>query len=161
PMKRAFLPPALLAATAIATALLALSNAGAESQTLATEAPEYGPAKGVLVIVGGGDTRGTGIMEAFIERAGGRASKFVIVPTAGGNRDRRGNPRVYNEEQVVARWKQRYGLENVRMLHTHDPKVADMEEFGQPLREANAVWFDGGRQWNIVDSYANTLAYKE
>jgi cyanophycinase len=23
------------------------------------------------------------------------------------------------------------------------------------------VWFDGGRQWNIVDSYAGTLTYRE
>ena len=47
------------------------------------------------------------------------------------------------------------------MLHTHDPKVADTEEFVKDLREANAVWFNGGRQWNIVDSYANTLTYQE
>jgi cyanophycinase len=47
------------------------------------------------------------------------------------------------------------------MLHTHDPKVADTPEFVKDLREANGVWFDGGRQWNIVDSYANTLTYKE
>jgi cyanophycinase len=47
------------------------------------------------------------------------------------------------------------------MLHTHDPKVADTPEFVKDLREATAVWFDGGRQWNIVDSYAGTLAYKE
>jgi len=42
------------------------------------------------------------------------------------------------------------------MLHTHDPKVADTEAFVAPLLEAHAVWFDGGRQWNIVDSYMNT-----
>jgi cyanophycinase len=47
------------------------------------------------------------------------------------------------------------------MLHTHDPKIADTEEFVKALREANGVWFDGGRQWNIVDSYANTLTYRE
>jgi cyanophycinase len=47
------------------------------------------------------------------------------------------------------------------MLHTHDPKIADSEQFAQILREANAVWFNGGRQWNIVDSYANTLTYRE
>ena len=47
------------------------------------------------------------------------------------------------------------------MLHTHDPKVADTEEFAAVLREADAVWFNGGRQWNIVDSYANTLTYRE
>ena len=47
------------------------------------------------------------------------------------------------------------------MLHTADPKVADTEEFAKLLRDADAVWFDGGRQWNIVDSYANTLTYRE
>jgi len=47
------------------------------------------------------------------------------------------------------------------MLHTHDPKVADTEAFVKDLREANAVWFDGGRQWNIVDSYTNTLTFRE
>ena len=47
------------------------------------------------------------------------------------------------------------------MLHTHDRRMADTEAFVQPLRTANAVWFNGGRQWNIVDSYMNTLTYKE
>jgi cyanophycinase len=124
------------------------------------EVPEYGPAKGTLVIAGGGSNNGVGIIEKFIEFAGGPDAKFVIVPTAGGNKTADGQIRVYNEETVVAPWK-KLGLKNVRMLHTHDPKVADTEEFVQPLREANAVWFGGGRQWNIVDSYMNTLTYKE
>src|SRR6185436_7277243 len=50
---------------------------------------------------------------------------------------------------------------NVTMLHTHDPKVADTEAFVKALRQANAVWFEGGRQWNIVDSYMNTRTYRE
>lgn len=124
------------------------------------EAPEYGPAKGTLVIVGGGQTNNTGIIERFIELAGGPEARYVVVPTAGGNKTADGKVRVYNEETVVAAWKKR-GLKNVTMLHTNDPKVADTEEFVKHLREANAVWFDGGRQWNIVDSYANTLTYRE
>src|SRR5262245_33291322 len=122
--------------------------------------PEYGPGKGTLVIVGGGATEGTGIMEKFIEIAGGNDAKFVVVPTAGGNRAQDGNLQVYKEEEVIASWTRR-GLKNVKMLHTHDPKIADTEAFVKDLREANAVWFNGGRQWNIVDSYAGTLAYKE
>jgi cyanophycinase len=47
------------------------------------------------------------------------------------------------------------------MLHIHDPKVADTEEFTKTIRDPNAVWFNGGRQWVIVDSYANTLTYRE
>ncbi len=122
--------------------------------------PEYGPAKGTLVIVGGGSTEGTGIVEKFIQLAGGPDGKFVIVPTAGGNKSQDGTVRVYQESQVIASWLKR-GLKNVKMLHTHDPKVADTEEFAKVLRDANAVWFDGGRQWNIVDSYMNTLTYRE
>lgn len=126
----------------------------------AQNAPEYGPAKGALVIVGGGQTDGTGIVEKFIELVGGPDAKFIVVPTAGGNRTADGTVRVYKEEDVIARWLKR-GVKNVKMLHTHDPKVADTEAFVKDLREANGVWFDGGRQWNIVDSYANTLTYRE
>lgn len=122
--------------------------------------PEYGPPKGTLVIQGGGSDAGTGIFETFINKAGGLGAKIVVVPTAGGNKNQDGSIRVYNEEQVVAAWKKR-GVTNVRMLHTHDPKVADTEEFAKILRDANGVWFDGGRQWNVVDSYANTLTLRE
>jgi len=121
---------------------------------------EYGPEKGTLVIVGGGNTDGTGIMEKFIELAGGLDAKFIVVPTAGGNKNPDGTLHEYKEEQVIAGWLKR-GVKNVHMLHTADPKVANTEAFVKDLREANAVWFDGGRQWNIVDSYANTLTEKE
>jgi cyanophycinase len=133
--------------------LLLAAAAGAQ------EATEYGPAKGALVIVGG-NLKDQAIYERFIELAGGRGANFIIVPTAGGNKTNDGQVRAYKEEEVVAPWK-KMGIKNVRMLHTADPKVADTEEFVQDLRKANAVWFNGGRQWNIVDSYANTLTYKE
>ena len=127
---------------------------------LAQDAPEYGPAKGTLVIVGGGPLEGSGILEKFIELAGGKNAKFVIVPTAGGNKNADGTVRVYQEEEVLKSWKEK-GLTNVHMLHTHDPKVANTEEFAKVLSDANAVWFNGGRQWNLVDSYSDTLTYRE
>jgi cyanophycinase len=148
---------------ALLSILIAIGCVGGQqsSGNAATqEAPEYGPAKGTLVIDGGSPINRTEIIEKFIELAGGRDAKFVIVPTAAGNKTAIGQIQVYNEEAVIAPWK-KLGVKNVRMLHTHDPKVADTEEFVQPLREANAVWFGGGRQWNIVDSYMKTLTYKE
>jgi len=123
------------------------------------EVPEYGPPNGTLVIVGG-NLKDAAIYDRFIQLAGGPDARFVIVPTAGGNKNADGTIRVYKEETVVAPWKKR-GMKNVTMLHTHDPKIADTEEFVKDLRLANAVWFDGGRQWNCVDSYANTLTFKE
>jgi cyanophycinase len=132
----------------------------AASLPRAQELPEYGPAKGTLVIVGGGNLTGSGINEKFVELAGGPEKNFVIVPTAGGNRNAQGQLIPYDEQRIIAPWI-RLGLKNVRMLHTHDPKVADTEEFAKVLRTADAVWFNGGRQWNIVDSYVNTLTYRE
>ena len=141
--------------TAVLLALVAVSTA----RPLAAQgAPEYGPPAGKLVIVGGGNLEGTGVLERFIALAGGPDKKFVIVPTAGGNRRADGTLIPYAEEQVVASWKAR-GLKNVRMLHTPDPKVADTEAFASILRDADAVWFNGGRQWNIVDSYAKTRTF--
>src|SRR5687767_971994 len=144
----------------LAFTLVAALTAAAAGQPSPPAAPEYGPPNGALVIVGGGSTEGTGIVEKFIELAGGPEKKFIIVPTAGGNRRQDGTIQEYKEEQTVQGWTKR-GLKNVKMLHTHDPKVADTEAFVKDLRDADGVWFNGGRQWNIVDSYANTLTYRE
>lgn len=137
------------------TLLLVMGAAGAYQ-----DVPEYGPAKGTLVIVGGGSMEGTGILEKFIQLAGGADKKFIIVPTAGGNKGDDGTVRAYEESQIIGSWLKR-GLKNVRMLHTHDPKVADTEDFVKELKDADGVWFNGGRQWNIVDSYANTRTFAE
>jgi cyanophycinase len=140
---------------ALSMVAVVLGAAGASQ-----DAPEYGPARGTLVIVGGGGMEGTGIIERFIQLAGGPEKKFVIVPTAGGNRSGDGSVREYQESQIVGSWLKR-GLKHVKMLHTHDPKVADTEAFVRDLKDADAVWFNGGRQWNIVDSYANTRTLAE
>ena len=147
-------------ALTLLVAVVCLSSVGVLSQSPSTTAPEYGPATGTLLIVGGGNLEGTGIQEKFIELAGGENAKIVVVPTAGGNRNREGAVTEYKDEEVIRGWVRR-GVKHVKMLHTHDPKVADTEAFVKDLREATGVWFNGGRQWNIVDSYAGTLTYRE
>jgi cyanophycinase len=130
------------------------------TSNLFAQAPEYGPAKGTLLIQGGGSDVGTGIFETFINLAGGLDAKIIVVPTAGGNKNPDGSIKVYKEAEAIAPFTRR-GATNVHMLHTADPKLADTEEFAKTLRDAKAVWFVGGRQWNIVDSYAKTLTEKE
>ena len=135
----------------------------AQPAQTAQDAPEYGPAKGTLIIIGGGNANGTGIMEKFIELAGGAENgKFVVFPTNGGNRNQDGSLKVYDPETVLRPWKGgTRNLKNVVMMHTADPKVADTEEFVKPLLDATGVWFDGGRQWNMVDSYLGTRTERE
>ena len=105
-------------------------------------------------------TEASGLAQRFIQAAGGPDRKFVIVPTNGGNRRASGELIQYTEERVLGAWRRR-GLTNLTMLHTADPKVADTEEFVKPLLDADGVWFDGGRQWNMVDSYLNTRTLEE
>src|SRR5271169_5818587 len=91
--------------------LAAIFSAG----ILLAQAPEYGPAKGTLVIQGGGSAEGAGIDETFINKAGGLGAKIIVVPTNGGNKNPDGSWKVYNEETVIAPWK-KLGLTNVHML---------------------------------------------
>ena len=68
------------------------------------DAPEYGPAKGTSRAAARWET---GILEKFIELAGGPDAKFVIVPTAGGNRRQNGMPIAYDEQGIVGPWLKR------------------------------------------------------
>jgi cyanophycinase len=113
-----------------------------------------GPKKGALVIVGGGKIPAS-ISDKFIELAGGREAHFVYIPTA-------------TEDEVLKRAEGQsdvgrglFGLKNVTLLHTRDRNVANTKAFAAPLRKATGVWFGGGRQWRLVDSYANTETLKE
>src|SRR6202022_1776550 len=53
------------------------------------------------------------------------------------------------------------GAKNVTILHTTDRKVADSKKFFAPLLKARGVFFGGGRQWHLVDSYLNTRTQRE
>lgn len=160
-MKKRLLPAIIASLILTATGAGAIAAPEPASGSTTNDSPEYGPTNGTLVIIGGGSPRGTGIMEKFVNLAGGPDARIVIVPTANGNRGPDGQPIVYNEDDVLRSWKTALKIKHVQMLHPYDPKVANTEEFVRPLREANAVWFDGGRQWNLVDSYAGTLTEKE
>jgi cyanophycinase len=116
--------------------------------------PAAGPVEGTLVIAGGGELRGTGIIERFIELAGGPSEPIVVIPTADG--DSNYTPRWAGLSPFVAA-----GARNIHILHTYDPEEADTEAFVQPLREAKAVWFMGGRQWRLADAYLGTRTEEE
>jgi len=110
-----------------------------------------GPKDGSLVIVGGGKI-GPAIAERFVSLAGGPDALFVVIPTAE-------DP--VNVETAKQRFSKQFGVTNVVVLHTRDRKEADSEAFVAPLRKARAVWFAGGRQWRLVDSYLNTRTQRE
>ena len=121
----------------------------AQDSDLATK---VGPEKGSLVIVGGGG-RNDELFEKFIELAGGTDALLVVVPTANGSDD-------FGDRPWSARRLRKLGANNVTVLHTRDPATANSDSFLEPLKNAQGVWFGGGRQWRLVDAYAGTRAEK-
>ncbi|MBI3682640.1 MAG: cyanophycinase [Acidobacteria bacterium] len=112
-----------------------------------------GPSKGSLVVVGGGQL-GSAIVNRFLELAGGPNAPIVFIPTAGEGDN-------YNHAWLERQFLAKAGAKNVTILHTRDRRVADSKHFAEPITKARAVWFGGGRQWRLVDSYLNTRTHRE
>ena len=119
----------------------------------AVSGQEIGPAKGSLVIVGGG-LRDQAIVKRFIDLAGGSDAPLVVIPTAGEDED-------YGDYWPGLRQFKEAGATRLKVLHTRDRKLADTEAFAAPIREARGVWFPGGRHWRLADSYLNTRTHAE
>jgi cyanophycinase len=112
-----------------------------------------GPEHGALVIVGGGRV-GPEILTRFFDLAGGRDAPLVVIPTAGGAES-------YPDDWSGLKMFKDFGVTNITVLHTGDRTVADSEAFVKPITTAKAVWFVGGRQWRLVDSYLHTRTQRE
>ncbi|MEQ1859135.1 MAG: cyanophycinase [Chthoniobacteraceae bacterium] len=120
----------------------------------AAHAQEVGPAKGALVVIGGGGKSGA-IIERFVALAGGRDGFILVVPTAD-EKDPADTERCPGVAML-----RNAGAGEVAMLHTRDRAVADSEEFTAPLRRATGVWLGGGRQWRFADAYLGTRTQRE
>ena len=117
------------------------------------QAADVGPSNGYLVIVGGA-MQDPAIFGRFLNLAGGLDAPIVIIPTAGGGEN-------YNQYWRGLRRYKEAGAKNITLLHTRDRAVADSEEFVRPIQKARGVFFTGGRQWRLADSYLNTRTHRE
>jgi cyanophycinase len=115
-----------------------------------------GPQTGTLVIVGGGD-RDSAMFRHFVKLAGGNDAKLVIIPTASSSKP----DYDYAGHRSGKYARDELGMTNVTIVHSHDRAAANTAAFVQPIREADALWFTGGRQWRIADAYLGTMTEKE
>lgn len=118
------------------------------------EPTAHGPAKGTLLIVGGG-SHTEDILKRFVELAGGPASPIVVIPTAKSE-----DPTDLDHCPGVQLLREA-GARNLAFIHTRDPKIADSEAFVAPLITAKAVWLTGGRQGRLADAYLHTRTQRE
>jgi cyanophycinase len=136
----------------LASALLA-ACAGRAS-TRAAAAPEsatrVGPARGSVVVVGGGQ-QGPEIFARFLALAGGPDALIAVVPTAGGDSiDTANADRAFRAA----------GARNVVVYHTASRAVADADSFVARIADARGVWFGGGRHYRLVNSYTGTKSQR-
>jgi len=121
--------------------------------TLSADPVIKGPAAGALVIVGGGRV-GPEILTRLFDLGGGRHASLVVIPTASGADS-------YPADWPGLKMFKDFGADNITLLHTNDRAVADSEAFVKPLTTAKIVWFVGGRQWRLADSYLHTRTQRE
>lgn len=127
--------------------------AGQEAEARTPSAPVVGPKRGTVIVAGGG-TLGPEIWERFVELAGGRDARIVVIPTA------------TTEDAFPESWAGMLpfidaGAGSVQVLHTRDRDEADTDHFVSPLQDATGVWFPGGRQGRLVDAYLHTRVHRE
>ena len=123
------------------------------SPALGAEPVVKGPEKGTLVIVGGGKV-GDDILGRMFALGGGKDAPLVVIPTASGADD-------YPADWPGLKMFKEFGATNITLLHTKDRAVADSEAFVKPITAARIVWFVGGRQWRLADSYLRTRTQRE
>lgn len=105
--------------------------------------------RGALVIVGGG-AMPSDVVRKILDLAGGQDAKIVSLPTAH-------SPERARRERKPSYFT-RAGANHITMLPARGPKALATPESLTALKEADCVWFAGGRQWRFVDAYDGTPA---
>ncbi len=127
-----------------------LAPAQADDNPFGLPAPAEKGRPGAIVLHGGGELSDE-VFERFIELAGGKEARIILVPSAGYRHSD------YESEQQFLRvmherfsgWVRLASSGHIRsfdFLYTDDPLDADAAAFVRPLETATGVWFCGGLQ---------------
>lgn len=105
---------------------------------------------GAVLLHGGGELSDE-VFERFIELAGGKEARIILVPSAGYR-----HSDYENEQQFLRVMHERFSgwvrlassghIRSFEFLYTDDPTDADAADFVRPLEAATGVWFCGGLQ---------------
>jgi cyanophycinase len=127
-----------------------------------------GPAKGILIVDGGGTT--DVVKNRFMSLAGGAKARIIVIPTGASSlrfgekntildpdwpRDR---PEWTAYEEFLKQW---FGTENVTVIHTRDRLVANSADFVIPLLNATAVFLAAGNAGRYAAAYLDTRTQSE
>ncbi|HEV3006870.1 MAG TPA: cyanophycinase [Pirellulales bacterium] len=111
------------------------------------------PSTGKLFICGGGTLPGE-LYRQFVDLSGGSAARVVVITTASALAD---SDRIQATLNV---WRE-LPMANLTVLHTRSRETADEAQFVKPLTDATGVWFGGGDQNRLIDTYLGTATERE
>ena len=155
----------------ILAALLSGPNASsiAADNVLGLPSPDNPRRPGALVLHGGGKITDD-VFARFVELAGGKEARIVLVPCAGyrvGDYDSEGEFLSAMNRRFSA-WVGLERAEQIRsfqFLYTDDPADADDKDFVDPMANATGVWFSGGFQgrlnYRFVGEYPKQTRFQE
>lgn len=131
---------------------------GAEPELAAPPWLEPSGIRGSLVIVGGG-TIPDEVRQRFVELAGGKSARLILIPTASETAE----PTLADPERLaryLEPWKA-LGVADVQVLHSRSRETAIKAEFIGPIKQASGIWFGGGDQSKIAAAYLGTAVERE
>jgi len=134
-------------------ALIAVGATAWDTGAQTCDRPCVGPARGAIIVAGGGNLQDD-IYREFVRLAGGPDARIVLIPTAGAQDGS-------HDGWTAAEELKRVGVQRLDILHTRSRQVADLAVFASPLRDATGVWLSGGRGWRLVDPYLDTETHRE
>lgn len=101
-------------------------------------------------MIAGGGRLPDEVFGRFLELAGGKDARIILIPTA--------RSPAYDHSDPAAdlkSWTSR-GVASARLLHTRSRATADDPAFAAPLADATGVWIGGGTQSRLSEAYAGT-----
>jgi cyanophycinase len=101
---------------------------------------------GSLLLVGGGDLPDA-VRQRFLELAGGRAARLVLIPSASALPEAADSARTLWQDADV---------KSVRVLHATSRHEADDPRLFGVVRDATGVWISGGDQSRLAALYDGT-----
>ncbi len=134
----------LLAVVAASLAFCAWAWSGPDWQGSGAEAPE----EGTLLVCGGGQLPNV-VRDRFLDLAGGRHARIVVLPTV------QETAQHSQDLRDLCNWCSA-GVARVEVLYTTDRTRADDPDFYGPLETATGVWIGGGEQDWLTNLYGGT-----
>ncbi len=143
----------------------AVATASGQNNPLNLPAPLDAAKPGTVVLHGGGPLSDE-IFEKFIELAGGREARIVLVPSGTYVRGVDLDHVEFDESEdaFLARITRRYGswvdlkakgrVASFQFLYTDNQQDADRSEFVAPLRDATGVWMPAAYQGKLTWRFA-------